>query len=318
MSEYKKRGLTDSIAFKAAREQKNWFGFLKRLHQTSTIYQLLFSTILVGLYGWFFVYFHLEVLKKDEKISTTTHQVLGLTLGFLLAMRSNSAYDRWWEGRKIVGGLVNTSRNMAISLSQILPYHDIELRRRYAGLLSSYCFAFKEHLRKGVDFSEMKDLSPEVLARARDCEHVPNFLMSTLYSRVMAYLAACPNGNAYVLVFSNLLTEFTNYIGGCERIKKTPLPGSYTLHLKFFILIYILTLPFGIYHELHYWTIPAVMLIFYAMAGLEIIGEEIEDPFGTDLNDIPMDTIVNTIHRNVYEILLNPAESRWEPTPIES
>jgi putative membrane protein len=106
--------------------------------------------------------------------------------------------------------------------------------------------------------------------------------------------------------FTNLDKEqkdFIDLIGACERIKNTPIPYSYTMYIKKFIFIYILTLPFGFVIMFHYFAIPAVILISYILLSVELIAEEIEDPFGTDANDLPTDDISKNIRANIKEIL---------------
>jgi ion channel-forming bestrophin family protein len=108
--------------------------------------------------------------------------------------------------------------------------------------------------------------------------------------------------NEQMLILDKQTEVFTDIVGGCERIKKTPIPFSYRIHLKKFIFLYMLILPFGFIHDMHYWTIIVMVIIFYAFVGLEVIGEEIEDPFGRDENDLPTDQISETIRKNVKEI----------------
>ena len=100
------------------------------------------------------------------------------------------------------------------------------------------------------------------------------------------------------------IEAFTDVVGACERIKNTPIPFSYSVHLKKFLFFYIAILPFALIHDMSYWSIPIMVLVFYAFAGLEVIGEEIEDPFGKDVNDLPTDQISANINANVKEILL--------------
>jgi putative membrane protein len=100
------------------------------------------------------------------------------------------------------------------------------------------------------------------------------------------------------------MKDFIDLMGGCERIKKTPIPYSYTMYIKKFIFIYIITLPFGFLETFGYYTIPTVILVSFILLSVELIAEEIEDPFGRDVNDLPTDQIVNTIKANVGEILL--------------
>jgi putative membrane protein len=99
------------------------------------------------------------------------------------------------------------------------------------------------------------------------------------------------------------LTSFTDICGGCERIKNTPIPYSYSAFIKKFIFIYIMTLPFGYAFSLSYWAIPVVSVVFYVLASLELIAEEIEDPFGKDSNDLPMDKICDNLVVHIEEIL---------------
>ena len=99
------------------------------------------------------------------------------------------------------------------------------------------------------------------------------------------------------------IKALTDIIGACERIKNTPIPFSYNLFIKKFIFIYTITLPFGLAHEFHYWTIPIATFVLYILGSLELLAEEIEDPFGTDSNDLPTDNLSLKIKENVAEIL---------------
>jgi putative membrane protein len=101
------------------------------------------------------------------------------------------------------------------------------------------------------------------------------------------------------------LKDFVDLMGACERIKTTPIPYSYTMYIKKFIFIYIVTLPFGFIPTLGYFTIPTVLLVSFILLSVELIAEEIEDPFGRDINDLPTDDLALKIKRNVHEILLS-------------
>lgn len=99
------------------------------------------------------------------------------------------------------------------------------------------------------------------------------------------------------------MNQFTDICGGCERIKNTPIPFSYSAFIKKFIFIYVLTIPIGWVFSLGYYLVLIVPFILYVLASLELIAEEIEDPFGLDANDLPVDTICNNIEKHVEEIL---------------
>ena len=99
------------------------------------------------------------------------------------------------------------------------------------------------------------------------------------------------------------LKEFSDILGGCERIRNTPIPYSYSMYIKKFIFIYIVTLPFGFVTQTEYITVPIVVLISFVIFSVELIAEEIEDPFGRDINDLPTDELTTKIRDNVNEIL---------------
>lgn len=105
------------------------------------------------------------------------------------------------------------------------------------------------------------------------------------------------------LVLENRILALADVQGACERIRTSPIPLSYTLHLKRILFFYLPTLPFGFVHDLAWYSIPAVMLVFFMLVGIEAIGEEIEDPFGTDLNDLPFDDVLEEIKRDVKELM---------------
>ncbi|HVK46984.1 MAG TPA: bestrophin family ion channel, partial [Pseudobacter sp.] len=98
------------------------------------------------------------------------------------------------------------------------------------------------------------------------------------------------------------LQAFTDVCGACERIKNTPIPFSYSVFLKKFIFFYVMTLPVSFVFSLGYIAIPVTAFIFYVLASLEMIAEEIEDPFGSDENDLPTQKIADNIKKHVSEI----------------
>jgi putative membrane protein len=223
--------------------------------------------------------------------------MLGFVISLLLAYRTNTAYDRWWEGRKLWGSLVNSCRNLALKLSAIL---DNEVDRHFfKKIIPLYALVLQQYL--------IDDESSLVLYEGLDLQidhskHKPNQVAKMMMKKSNElYIAGRLSGHQ-LLYINNELQSFTDVCGACERIKNTPIPYSYSAFIKKFIFIYVLTLPFSYVFALGFYVIPVVVFIFYVLASLELIAEEIEDPFGTDANDLPTEKIASNIKKHVEEI----------------
>ena len=112
------------------------------------------------------------------------HQLLGIVLGLFLVFRTNTAYDRWWEGRRLWGGLVNSTRNFAMKLNAVLSRENHEDRDWFAKMIANFIFATKENLRTGVQFAEMDPVSDEFLNDLKRFKHKPNRIAALMYQKV--------------------------------------------------------------------------------------------------------------------------------------
>lgn len=286
-----------------------WY-FNKLFWNTHMLHELWIGLIVIILYTFALVFFKIDIWAKP---STMVHSILGLALGLLLVFRTNTAYDRWWEGRKLLGALVNNCRNLAIKTKT---YFDSKEDQEYMGrMTTAYAFALKSHLRDRDAAKRIFDLhlvTEEEYQHLRNYRHVPNEISHMMYEVATQHYKDGKLKEMQFLSFEKHLTTLTDITGGCERIKKTPMPLAYGIHLRQFLNLYIFSLPFNVVHALGYWTVPLLAVTFYALAGLKEIGEEIEEPFGTDNNDLPVNQIAHTIYNNVYETINIPQPRVFE------
>lgn len=283
-----------------AYDPKSWWGLIFKFHRSDTFRMLLPAMLSVALYSAAVAYVDYEVLFDRFRGTSLVHSLLGFIISLLLVFRTNTAYERWWEGRRQWGALVNASRNLALKLNSFIGAGHPS-RAAFQNIIGRYAVALKEHLGNG------KTLEPD-----GSIGHVPNHIASQLFSEVDRVYRSGDITGAQFLSLSSELSLFTDICGACERIKKTPIPYSYSLFIKKFIFVYIVTMPFCFVHEFGYWTVLFSTFVFYVLASLELIAEEIENPFGDDANDLPTEEIANAIRANVGEILLR---SRFEQSP---
>lgn len=282
---------------------KEWFTFIFRLHKADTVRQLTPMMLSISLYVAIVAFLEIEVFKLGEnshlKNITVMHGMLGFVISLLLVFRTNTAYDRWWEGRRLLGSLVNNSRNLAMKLNSLLPEEDTENRKFYRLIITEYAFAVKRHLRGNQQNSE---IFTSIYA-VSDKLHKPNYLANLLFKRINELYVNKIISGEQLLFLNNEISSLTDICGACERIKTTPIPYSYSVFIKKFIFFYVMTLPFGYVFTLGFLTIPVVVFVFYVLASLEIIAEEIEDPFGVDANDLPVTQICKNIQKHVSELI---------------
>jgi putative membrane protein len=286
---------------------KDWFIFLFKLHKSDTIRQLLPLIIGVGLYAALIAFVEISWLHLTEsshlKSIPIVHGLLGFVISMLLVFRTNTAYDRWWEGRKLWGSLVNNSRNLAIKLHALLPADDTLHRNFFKKIIPAYAYALKKHLGHETTRVALFENDPVLEQQINKEKHVPNQIASLMFARIQQLHKEGIVSGDQLIVLNGELSSFTDICGACERIKNTPIPYSYSAFIKKFIFFYVMTLPFGYVFSLGYYVVPVVIFVFYVLASLEIIAEEIEDPFGGDENDLPLDKIAANIHKHVGEII---------------
>jgi putative membrane protein len=281
---------------------KEWFTFIFRFHKADTFRTLFPIMLAIGAYAGIIGYLEVEYWQLADnsyvKNITIMHGMLGFVISLLLVFRTNTAYDRWWEGRKLWGSLVNNSRNLAIKLSVML--EDEKDKAYFRKIIPSYASILNKHLK---DEETSKQLFDDVDLEIDHHQHRPNQVAKIIFQKINdLYVSKKITGDQLIILNAEVLS-FTEICGACERIKNTPIPYSYSAFLKKFIFFYVMTLPFGYSFSLGYYVAPVVVFIFYVLASLELIAEEIEDPFGNDENDLPTKKIAANIKKHVEELI---------------
>ena len=261
-------------------DPKNWIGILLDFPRSPIFRTLIVDVIGAGAWAALVVWLEVDVLHVLIPLGPAFLSNLGIILGLLLVFRTNTAYDRWWEGRRLWGQLVNVSRGLARQLAGAPP----ERRARYGFLLCEFPSLLAVHLRRPTGVGG---------------PHLPGGLLSELHAEVRADVADGTLGPDARLTLAPLLQQFDDVMGACERIRNTPIPFSYSSYVKQFVMLYALIMPFGLVKEFGYGTVIACMLTFFATMGLELLAGEIEEPFGTDNNDLPLDDLAAVIARDV-------------------
>lgn len=281
---------------------KTWFKHIVSLKHSDTFTKLWKELIAIGLLTLGIAYLEVTYVENTEPLNSLmqVYSLVGFALSLLLVFRTNTAYDRWWEGRKKWGELVNNSRNLSLKISTLAKHNDD--RAYFRRMISNFAFAMKEHLREGVALDQL-DLTAKELQEIESFDHKPNYILKGLYTRleVLKQTGALSEQN-YIVVDTNM-KSFSDIIGACERIKNTPIPYSYSVFFKKFIFLYVTTLPLAFVNSFGYYSSIVSIFVFYILVSMEILAEEIEDPFGTDDNDLPTDGLSEKIKSNIHEIL---------------
>lgn len=281
---------------------KSWFQLIFGFQKSDTIRILWKELIYIGLFTLGVAFVQLTYFPYAKSLSSlvSVYSLIGFVISLLLVFRTNTAYDRWWEGRKKWGQMVNDTRNLAIKFDQLDLTDD--QRDIITRMIPNFVFASKEHLREGVLIEEL-ELNSAELTEFSHKQHIPAHVVKCITEVLTKLKDFKKVSTEQYLAIDENLNELLNSLGACERIKNTPIPYSYSLFLKKFIFIYVATIPLAFVPTFGYFAALIATFIFYVLVSMEVLAEEIEDPFGTDDNDLPTEELCHKIKANVQEIM---------------
>jgi len=250
------------------------------------LHQLLAKTILIGVFTFTLtMIIHLLELEKFS-IPAAMHSLIGIVIGLLLVFRTNTAYDRWWEGRKTISNLSSDIGFVSAKLNSISNSSNIIEIKEFENSLTKFLNLLKDYLKLGDDGKESS---------------VFHFSQKKCIEDALIKLWKINIQERDKSSIENHLCKLLDHSNSLERIKNTPIPLSYLLHIKVSVFIYLITLPFGLFHDLGLWSTPMVMVVFYIMSGVEIISNEIENPFAGKINDLPIDRLFLSISKTLTD-----------------
>ena len=255
---------------------------------------------------------HGDLFELKITLTTIPFTLIGLPIAIFLGFRNNAAYDRFWEGRKLWGELVHKSRSFSRQCQSLIDYPapadasrgltDVRVRMIYRAI--AFAHALRDLLRGKATAAELKGL---LLAsewqQLEKSSNKPDFLMLRMGMDLGLCLKEGRIDPCLAAAIDATLSSMTAAAASCERIKNTPIPFSYTLLLHRTAYIYCFLLPFGLVDSIGFMTPFVVAIVAYTFFGLDALGDEIEEPFGLESNDLPLDAICRAIEIDLRESL---------------
>ncbi|PXW39003.1 putative membrane protein [Klebsiella oxytoca] len=295
------------------RPEQHWFLRLFDWHGSvlsKIVFRLLLnvmmSIIAIISYQWY------EQL--GIHLTVAPFSLLGIAIAIFLGFRNSAGYNRFVEARNLWGTVLIAQRTLVRQLKNILPMES-ESHQRLVSYLVAFSWSLKHQLRKTDPSTDLARLLPP--------QTVTEILASSMPTNRILLLAGDELGRLRAegkmsdishSLMDNKLDELGHALGGCERLASTPVPFAYTLILQRTVYLFCALLPFALVGDLHYMTPFVSVFISYTFLSWDSLAEELEDPFGTAANDLPLNAMCNTIERNLLDMTgQHPLPDKLEP-----
>lgn len=285
------------------RPKQHWLRFVFVWHG-SVLHQILTRLLLIGLVGVVAVLGMPQFAAWGLHMSTAPFSLIGIALAIFLGFRNSASYDRFWEARKLWGMLLVASRSL-LRQGQTLARHapGEPAVRQLAALQIAFACQLRHQLRRTSSKADLgRLLPPELADRVGRAEYACVMLLREMGRWVQAQQAAGRLSDAGVRAMDSTLNELTAYHGGCERLANTPIPYAYSVLLHRTVYIYCTLLPFSLVDAVGVFTPLISVFISYAFMALDAIASELEEPFGTEPNDLALDAMCITVERSLLEM----------------
>jgi ion channel-forming bestrophin family protein len=274
-----------------------WRGSVLPYIVTRLLLVLAVSVISVLCSGWWMSE------HANSALSIPPFTLMGIALAIFLGFRNSVSYERFWEARKQWGNVLIGARSLTREAASFAP-DETALQRRLARTLAAFAFALKHQLRGTDPAADLAfRLDPEVHQRVAGARFVPSALLVNM-ARDLA--AAQRDGTISDLQLQsmdrnlNLLTEAS---GACERIANTPIPYTYRVLMNRTVMVYCMLLPIGLSTSIGWLTPLIATFVAYTFLALDVIGEQIEEPFGKEPNDLALASMCHAIEVSVCELV---------------
>jgi len=254
----------------------------------------------------------------DLGIRVGPHEIAGAVLGLILVLRTNAGYERWWEGRRLWGGIVNQARNLTTVALSYGP-SDPRWREEVVRWTITFAHVARRSLRGERELPEVAALlGPGPAARVAAAVHMPTAVARRIGELLREAHSGCVLDGFAFQEAERQRATLIDHIGGCERILKTPLPRVYSIEMRRFIALFLVTLTFAlISKDLGWVTVLLVALVAYAILTVDLIGSELQNPFAPrNLGALPLDDICRTIEGDLLGLLAEERDRVQEEGPI--
>ncbi|MDQ1450174.1 MAG: ion channel-forming bestrophin family protein [Acidobacteriaceae bacterium] len=293
------------------RSKSNWWTLLF-VWRGSMMKQMLPQLLIVAALSVLAVWTEGTIFRHKVPLNATPFTLVGVALALFLGFRNSSAYDRWWEGRKLWGALVNTMRTLTRQVLTMTGDAPKEARdkREFIDLLVAFTYAMRDQLRGDV-FARSAELLPPTLAAEVDgARYKPFIILRGMGEWVSARYKEGAFGEITMTAIDRNLVELSNILGGCERIAATPVPFGYSVMIHRVVYFYCALLPFGLVDAIEWMTPAVAMVMAYSFIALDSLAAELEMPFGRDENGLALDAISLNIELSIREMSGEPLEKK--------
>lgn len=254
----------------------------------------LLSIVVVWMLPWY--------TSLGIKLTVAPFSILGVAIAIFLGFRNNACFARYSEARLLWGQLMIASRSLLREVKTTLP-NDPDLSH-FVRLQIAFAHCLRMTLRRKPQGETLaKYLTSHELHQVLN-SHSPANCILLLMAEWLAERRT--QGALPDMLFHSItqrMHDMAVVLSGCERIFTTPLPFAYSLILHRTVYLFCIMLPFALVVDLHFMTPFVSVLISYTFISLDTLAEELEDPFGEEDNDLPLDAICNAIEIDLLQMI---------------